>query len=125
MKNVVFIGMEKYRGMFNTAELLLLGQNVDDEELDEMKKNVTCHDVCNMQYTSGTTGFPKGVMLTHYGIANDGYFNGLYAGRQTLCLCATVPLLWCGACHDELSDSRLYGGDGREIRSSRGAGLYP
>ena len=49
MKNVVFIGMEKYRGMFNTAELLLLGQNIEDEELDEMKKNVTCHDVCNMQ----------------------------------------------------------------------------
>ena len=47
--------MEKYRGMYNTAELLLLGQNVDDDTLNEMKKNVDCHDVCNMQYTSGTT----------------------------------------------------------------------
>ena len=82
MKNVVFIGMEKYRGMFNTAELLLLGQNIEDEELNEMKRNVDCHDVCNMQYTSGTTGFPKGVMLTHFGIAND-----------KLCVC--VPLFHC------------------------------
>ena len=49
MKNVVFIGMEKYRGMYNTAELLLLGQNIEDEELNEMKSKVTCHDVCNMQ----------------------------------------------------------------------------
>ena len=51
MKNVVFIGMEKYRGMFNTAELLLLGQNVEDETLQEMKSQVSCYDVCNMQYT--------------------------------------------------------------------------
>ena len=96
MKNVVFIGMEKYRGMFNTAELLLLGQNIEDEELDEMKKNVTCHDVCNMQYTSGTTGFPKGVMLTHFGIANDGYFTGENMGfTQDDKLCVCVPLFHC------------------------------
>ncbi len=96
MKNVVYIGMEKHRGMFNTAELLLLGQNIDDEVLDEMKKNVTCHDVCNMQYTSGTTGFPKGVMLTHYNIANDGYFTGENMGfTQDDKLCVCVPLFHC------------------------------
>ena len=38
MKNVVYIGMEKYRGMYNTAELLLLGQNIDDDTLTEVKK---------------------------------------------------------------------------------------
>ena len=96
MKNVVFIGMEKYRGMFNTAELLLLGQNVEDETLLEMKSKVSCHDVCNMQYTSGTTGFPKGVMLTHYGIANDGYFTGENMGfTQDDKLCVCVPLFHC------------------------------
>ena len=96
LKNVVYIGMEKYRGMFNTAELLLLGQNVEDEELNEMKSKVTCHDVCNMQYTSGTTGFPKGVMLTHYGIANDGYFTGENMGfTQDDKLCVCVPLFHC------------------------------
>ena len=96
MKNVVFIGMEKYRGMFNTAELLLLGQNIEDEELDKMKKNVSCHDVCNMQYTSGTTGFPKGVMLTHFNISNDGYFTGENMGfTQDDKLCVCVPLFHC------------------------------
>ena len=96
LKNVVYIGMEKYRGMFNTAELLLLGQNIDDETLDAMKRQVTCHDVCNMQYTSGTTGFPKGVMLTHFNIANDGYFTGENMGfTQDDKLCVCVPLFHC------------------------------
>ena len=96
MKNVVFIGREKYRGMFNTAELLLLGQNIEDDVLDEMKKNVTCHDVVNMQYTSGTTGFPKGVMLTHYNITNDGFITGEnmeFTQDDKLCVC--VPLFHC------------------------------
>ncbi len=96
MKNVVFIGMEKYRGMYNTAELLLLGQNIEDETLNEVKSKVTCHDVCNMQYTSGTTGFPKGVMLTHFNIANDGYFTGENMGfTQADKLCVCVPLFHC------------------------------
>ena len=40
LKNVVFIGQEKYRGMYNTAELLLLGQNIDDDELNAVKRTV-------------------------------------------------------------------------------------
>ena len=96
MKNVVYIGMEKHRGMFNTAELLLLGRNIDNDALNEAKKNVTCHDVVNMQYTSGTTGFPKGVMLTHYNIANDGYYTGEAMGfTQADKLCVCVPLFHC------------------------------
>ena len=66
MRNVVYVGQEKYRGMYTTHELLLLGDNVDPSQLERLKAQVTCHDVVNMQYTSGTTGFPKGVMLTHH-----------------------------------------------------------
>lgn len=65
LRNVVYIGQEKYRGMYNTAELLLLGKNVPDQEFKRLRSLSRCHDVVNMQYTSGTTGFPKGVMLTH------------------------------------------------------------
>ena len=54
LKNVVFIGQQKHRGMYNTAELILLGNHVDDLELESVKENLNCHDVINMQYTSGT-----------------------------------------------------------------------
>lgn len=49
-----------------------LGRNIPDSTLDEIEKTLDCHDVINMQYTSGTTGFPKGVMLTHHNIINNG-----------------------------------------------------
>jgi fatty-acyl-CoA synthase len=96
LKNVVYIGQEKFRGMYNTAEILLLGENTDDDEFQRLRKAVTCHDVVNMQYTSGTTGFPKGVMLTHYNIANDGFLTGehmKFTQDDKLCVC--VPLFHC------------------------------
>ena len=96
LKNIVFIGQQKFRGMYNTPEILLLGQNVSDEVLNDTKKNVTCHDVVNMQYTSGTTGFPKGVMLTHYNVVNNGFFTGEGMGfTQDDKLCCCVPLFHC------------------------------
>ncbi len=96
MRNVIYVGQEKHRGMYNTAELMLLGENLEDSELDEAKKKVNCHDVVNMQYTSGTTGFPKGVMLTHHNIANNGYITGEnmnFTKDDKLCVC--VPLYHC------------------------------
>ncbi|NCA79433.1 MAG: AMP-binding protein [Sphingobacteriia bacterium] len=96
LKNVVFIGQEKYRGMYSTAELLLLGTNIDDEAIRKNRKNFDCYDVVNMQYTSGTTGFPKGVMLTHHNIANNGFFTGEgmgFTADDKLCCC--VPLFHC------------------------------
>ena len=96
MKNVIYIGQEKHRGMYNTAEILLLGSSISDDKLNEAKANVNCYDVVNMQYTSGTTGFPKGVMLTHYNISNDGFFTGehmKFTSDDKLCVC--VPLFHC------------------------------
>lgn len=96
LKNIVFIGQEKYRGMYNTAEILLLGKNVSCDILNKTKRTVNCHDVVNMQYTSGTTGFPKGVMLTHYNIVNNGFFTGeamQFTENDKLCVC--VPLFHC------------------------------
>ena len=96
MKNIVYIGQEKQRGMYTTAELLLLGSNINDDKFDLMKSQVNCHDVVNMQYTSGTTGFPKGVMLTHHNITNNGYLTGdhmNFTAEDKLCCC--VPLFHC------------------------------
>ena len=99
LKNVVYIGQQKHRGMFNTAELLLLGNHIDDIELESLKENINCHDVVNMQYTSGTTGFPKGVMLSHHNILNNGYATGQcmkYTQDDKLLVC--VPLFHCFGC---------------------------
>ena len=59
MRNVIYIGQEKFRGMYNTPEILLLGNYTDDALLEAAKKEVNCHDTVNMQYTSGTTGSPR------------------------------------------------------------------
>ncbi len=99
LKNVVFIGPQKHRGMYNTSELILLGSHIDDFELEQIKENITCHDVVNMQYTSGTTGFPKGVMLTHHNILNSGYAAGecmRFTHKERLLVC--VPLFHCFGC---------------------------
>lgn len=96
LKHVIFIGPEKHRGMYNTQELLLLGSHISDGELAQASSGLTCHEVINMQYTSGTTGFPKGVMLTHHNILNNGFHIGerqKFTGADRLCL--TVPLFHC------------------------------
>jgi len=96
LESVIFIGPQKHRGMYNTQELLLLGSHTSDEELARVSAGLTCHEVINMQYTSGTTGFPKGVMLTHHNILNNGFHIG---ERQKFTeadrLCLTVPLFHC------------------------------
>lgn len=96
LKSVIFIGPEKHRGMYNSQELLLLGAHTSDEELARASAGLTCHEVINMQYTSGTTGFPKGVMLTHHNILNNGFSIG---ERQKFTeadrVCLTVPLFHC------------------------------
>jgi fatty-acyl-CoA synthase len=99
LKNVVFIGPEKHRGMYSSAEMLLLGSLTNDDKLIEAKSKVNCRDVVNMQYTSGTTGFPKGVMLTHHNIINNGLSIGHcmnFTTDEKVCVC--VPLFHCFGC---------------------------
>jgi len=96
MRNVVYIGQEKYRGMYSTAELQLLGSHMDLADLEAIKRTVLPHDVMMMQYTSGTTGFPKGVMLSHFNLANNGFLTGehmKFTDQDKLCVC--VPLFHC------------------------------
>ncbi|KZX15630.1 long-chain-fatty-acid--CoA ligase [Methanobrevibacter cuticularis] len=96
LKNIIYIGQEKHRGMYNTNELMLLGNHQTESELNKIKSSLTNEDVINMQYTSGTTGFPKGVMLTHRNILNNGHSIG---ERMKLTeedrLCIPVPLFHC------------------------------
>ena len=99
LKRVVFLGPEKYRGMFSMSEVKSKAVEISDDEYSVMKDAVDVHDVTMMQYTSGTTGFPKGVMLTHFNIANDGYWLGAnmnYGSDDRLTL--NVPLFQCFGC---------------------------
>lgn len=96
LKRVVFAGKETPEGMLNFEDLKILGGDFPVEIYEENKKTLNTHDVVNMQYTSGTTGFPKGVMLTHYNILNNGKTIGdgmKFAKNDKLCI--TVPFFHC------------------------------
>ena len=71
LRNVITVGF-RTPGAITWEESLRYAERTPLEEIKRMSAAVDVNDVCNMQYTSGTTGFPKGVMLTHYNIVNDG-----------------------------------------------------
>ncbi|WNB93498.1 AMP-binding protein [Bacillus sp. NEB1478] len=80
-------------------DILAMGESISDEELQNREGSLHYNDVINMQYTSGTTGFPKGVMLTHYNIVNNARqiaesMNLSYNDR----LCIPVPFFHCFGC---------------------------
>ncbi len=99
MKNVVFIGEDTPAGMMNFNRIMELGVDVPDSELAAIEATLDCHETINMQYTSGTTGFPKGVMLTHYNIVNNGFNIGecmKFTPDDRLCI--PVPFFHCFGC---------------------------
>lgn len=96
LKNVVYAGNNLPQGMISFDSLKEMGKTVTDEELKAVMDGLDCQDVINMQYTSGTTGFPKGVMLTHFNIVNNGKTIGDgmgFTNKDRLCI--TVPLFHC------------------------------
>jgi fatty-acyl-CoA synthase len=99
LKNVIYLDGEKKPGMFLWEDLYTMGEAISDAALAERQAGLNVHDVINMQYTSGTTGFPKGVMLTHYNLTNDGNAIGdcmVLTHNDRLCI--PVPLFHCFGC---------------------------
>ncbi len=99
LKNLIYMGPEKHRGFYSVPELVLLGSHVPESALAEAQEHFDNNSVVMMQYTSGTTGFPKGVMLTHRNILNNGFYIGegqklATADRVTL----PVPFFHCFGC---------------------------
>jgi fatty-acyl-CoA synthase len=99
LKNVVYLGKEKLPGMFNWEDIIALGQKVSDAELKARQDSLDPDDVINMQYTSGTTGFPKGVMLTHTNIIGNAKSIAAcmnLSSKDNLCI--PVPFFHCFGC---------------------------
>jgi fatty-acyl-CoA synthase len=99
LRHVVFIGDTPPKGMLRYAQLHTLAEQVSDQALDDREATLHVDEVINMQYTSGTTGFPKGVMLSHRNIVNNAYHiaeNLRYTPSDRLCL--PVPLFHCFGC---------------------------
>ena len=99
VKQVFFIGDACPSDATPYEQLRAMAERVSERELDERESTVGVDDVINMQYTSGTTGFPKGVMLSSRNIVNNGYWIGAglgYTPSDRLCLC--VPLFHCFGC---------------------------
>ncbi|HUQ87531.1 MAG TPA: AMP-binding protein [Vicinamibacterales bacterium] len=99
LKNLFFIGDNCPKDATPYSRLRDVAREVCDAGLDRVEATVAVDDVINMQYTSGTTGFPKGVMLSSRNIVNNGYWIGQglgYTPADRLCLC--VPLFHCFGC---------------------------
>lgn len=99
LKNVIVLGEKRYPGMYLWDDIVQMGEAVSDGALDRRTDELAPDDVINMQYTSGTTGFPKGVMLTHNNIVNNGAH---IAASMCLTaadrLCIPVPFFHCFGC---------------------------
>ena len=99
LKNVVILGEKKYNGTYNWHDLVEMANEITDEALEKRQQSLHHDEVINMQYTSGTTGFPKGVMLTHSNIINNAYqIATSMALTKEDRLCIPVPFFHCFGC---------------------------
>ncbi|MBN9091437.1 MAG: AMP-binding protein [Reyranella sp.] len=96
LEHIVRLGTDKTAGMLNFDDVATAGGNAERVKLAELGPKLQFDDAINIQFTSGTTGFPKGATLSHHNILNNGYFvaEGLKLTENDR-LCIPVPLYHC------------------------------
>ncbi|XP_048346292.1 medium-chain acyl-CoA ligase ACSF2, mitochondrial isoform X2 [Sphaerodactylus townsendi] len=95
--SVVITLDSKLPGTFQMADVMQAGDSSHKKQLQDIRKTLVCQEPINIQFTSGTTGSPKGATLSHYNIVNNAYLIGLRLGVDTMqarC-CLPVPLYHC------------------------------
>lgn len=98
-RRVIVMGENNYPGIYTWSEFETFAEEVTDEKLEERFNSMDPDDVINIQYTSGTTGFPKGVMLTHLNVVNNGKLVGNTMNlTENDRLCIPVPFFHCFGC---------------------------
>jgi fatty-acyl-CoA synthase len=101
LRHVVLMGAAAQKGLpiMSFEEFMERGREVSPEELRERQDSLDAEDVINMQYTSGTTGFPKGVQLTHANTVKNAFYIGecMKLGPQDR-VCIPVPFFHCFGC---------------------------
>ncbi len=109
LRNVITVGF-KQAGCLTFDEAMARSELVSREQVAQMAAAVRPDDVCNMQYTSGTTGFPKGVMLTHYNVVNNGKCIGDRMGLSTADrMMIQVPMFHCFGMTLSMTSSMTHG----------------
>ncbi|QST01713.1 AMP-binding protein [Pontibacillus sp. ALD_SL1] len=99
LKNIIVLSKRQSSFMYNFEDLVEKGKTISFNQLAQRKKTLSYKDVINMQYTSGTTGFPKGVMLSHYNIVNNGkQVSDAMKLTEEDRLCIPVPFFHCFGC---------------------------
>ena len=96
LRLLVQLGTEPLRGTLSFEDLMAAGHDADQAALATIAKQLEADEIFNIQFTSGTTGTPKGATLTHFNIVNNGFFVGecMKLTREDR-VCVPVPLYHC------------------------------